>query len=120
MTADLPEYNAASVAMGGVPIPPKPKGGELVRRHLDLSTAHLPEETAAAIDAGIFPKRPTMASEYGWLFNVPDPADLPETAKEWPCEAFRLVMQRAALLGCDFVLFDRDGALVEDLPFYEW
>lgn len=120
MTDDLPEYNAASVAIGGTPIPPKPKGGELVRKHFDVSTAHVPAETAAAIDAGTFPKKPMLTGEYGWLFSVPDAQDFTETAEEWPCEAFRQVMTRALLLGCDFVLFDADGETVEDLPVFEW
>lgn len=117
---DLPVFSRASVAMGGVPIPAKPKGGELVRKVLDISTAHLPSETADMIDSDLFPKRPAMARAEGWLFSTPAAEDFKEESNKWPCEAFRLVMQRAILLGCDWVLFDRDGLLIEDLPIFDW
>ncbi len=89
-----------------------------VRRFYDCSTAHLPEQTARAIDNGLFAKLPTMQSDYGWLFSVPETlADLPEAVG---CDAFRAVMALAMDAGCDYVLFDRDVPPVAYLEVFDW
>lgn len=89
-----------------------------VRRFYDCSTSHLPEQTAYAIDAGLFAKPPVMHNEYGWLFSVPETfAELPE---ELGCDAFRAVMALAMDAGCDYVLFDRDGPPVAYMDVFDW
>ena len=89
-----------------------------VRKFLELSTAHLPEKTTMAIDAGTFGKKPTMFNEYGWLFHVPESAeDLP---KEVICLSFIKIIHLAIDAGCDYVLFDRDADAVDWLPTFEW
>lgn len=89
-----------------------------VRRFYDCSTAHLPEQTAQAIDSGLFAKSPTMYSEYGWLFSVPETlAELPEGIG---CDAFKAVMSLAMDAGCDYVLFDRDVPPVAYLEVFDW
>ena len=89
-----------------------------VRRFYDCSTANLPEQTAQAIDSGLFAKSPTMQNEHGWLFSVPETlADLPEGVD---CDAFKTVMALAMDAGCDYVLFDRDVSPVPYLEEFEW
>ncbi len=89
-----------------------------VRRFYDCSTAHLPEQTARAIEHGLFAKLPTMQNEYGWLIYVPEAlSDLPEGVD---CEAFRKVMGLAIDAGCDYVLFDRDVPPVAYLEVFDW
>lgn len=89
-----------------------------VRRFYDCSTAHLPEQTAHAIDNGLFAKSPTMQNAYGWLFSVPETlADLPEGVD---CSAFKAVIALAMDTGCDYVLFDRDVPPVAYLEVFDW
>lgn len=89
-----------------------------VRRFYDCSTAHLPEQTAQAIENGLFAKSPTMHNDYGWLFSVPETlADLPA---ELGCDAFKTVMGLAMDAGCDYVLFDRDVPPVAYLEIFDW
>ena len=95
-----------------------PKAG--IRKVLDLSTGHLPEATANAIDAGTFPKPTMMESEYGWLFSVPELADFPELVDGLPCKAFKAVMRYAAQNDCTAVLFDRDGETLDGLELFDW
>ena len=69
-----------------------------VRSFYDCSTAHLPDQTAQAIDNGLFVKSPTMQNEYRWLFSVPETlSDLPEGVD---CDAFKTVMALAMDAGC--------------------
>ena len=89
-----------------------------VRRFYDCSTAHLPEQTAQAIDNGLFAKSPSMRNEYGLLFSVPETlADMPEGVD---CDAFKTVMALAIDAGCDYVLFDRDVPPIPYLEVFDW
>lgn len=89
-----------------------------VRSFYDCSTAHLPLQTAQAIESGRFAKSPTMQNEYGSLFSVPETlADLPAGVD---CDAFRTVMALAMDAGCDYVLFDRDVPPVAHLEVFDW
>ncbi len=89
-----------------------------VRRFYDCSTAHLPANTAQAIDSGLFAKSPIMQNEFGWLFSVPETlADLPEGVN---CDAFKTVMALAIDAGCDYVLFDRDVPPIPYLEVFDW
>lgn len=89
-----------------------------VRKFYDCSTAHLPVQTAEAIDSGLFANSPTMQNEYGWLFSVPETlADMPPAVG---CDAFKTVMALAMDAGCDYVLFDRDVPPVPYLDVFDW
>ena len=89
-----------------------------VRKVYECSTAHLPEETAQAIDTGRFARSPVMRNDFGWLFSVPETlADLPD---EVSCEPFKAVIALAMDAGCDYVLFDRDVPPVDYLPVFDW
>ena len=96
----------------------QPLGTELVRKVLDISTAHLPEETAQRMEDGEFPKQYSMHNEYGGLVSVPEEDEI--TVANIPCEALCTILRRAVVHGCDWVLFDRDGLPIEDLPVFDW
>lgn len=89
-----------------------------VRKFLELSTVNLPQETAQAIEAGTFGKKPIMSNEHGWLFHVPSaPGWLPDAVT---CVHFIAIMSLAIDAGCDYVLFDKDVEPVDWLPAFEW
>ena len=95
---------------------------ELVRKFLDISTANLPEETALAIDAESFPKKPAMVGEYGWLFSVPEFSEVYQVLEDQgvKCKIFVALMIYAAQNECDFILFDRDGLCLDGFPVFDW
>lgn len=90
-----------------------------VRKFLDASTAHLPQNICELLDSydGVIAYE---HGEYGWLLWVPD--DVDEHATDYldiPDEV--LVVQRFARnLDCDYVLLDRDADRVDGLPTWEW
>jgi len=88
-----------------------------VRKIYEVSTAHIPEEIAAAIDNGIFARRPSMMRDEGWLFSVPDDLHQPAGLNS---KAFDAILALAQDAGCDWVLFDRDVTPVEYLPTFDW
>jgi hypothetical protein len=88
-----------------------------VRRFLDLSTAHLPQQML--YELGSQPGVVADATEFGaWLWVPSDPDD-PVTGARPPDEV--LVIQRyARSLGCDWVLLDADAPTVHGLPTFDW
>lgn len=84
---------------------------------LVLSTAHLSQSTAANFSACCawthFEK-----GEYGWFVYVPvDAADT--EGPDVPLE-LRSAMHVARTHGYQWVMYDRDGPEMEELPTYEW
>lgn len=88
-----------------------------VRKIYEVSTAHIPQEIAEAIDANIFARQPAMVREYGWLFSVPEDLTQPEGLNS---RAFDAILCLAQDNECDWVLFDRDVPIVEYLPTFDW
>ena len=86
-----------------------------VRKFLELSTGHLPKETAERIEAGIFQKPPTYANEYGWCFHVPE-----KTSEVDECPHLMAIVAFAIDAGCDYIIFDRDVAPCDWLPYFDW
>jgi hypothetical protein len=86
-----------------------------LRKYLDISTAHLPEETAQRIDLGTFYKTPVMRGEYGWMFHVPE-----ESTTEESCTHFEAIMEFARDFDADYVVFDSDCDPVGWLISFEW
>jgi len=96
-----------------------------VRKVLELSTAHLPEQMYAELngyDGVVADPLP-----YGTLLWVPDDpdehaagyGDEPEVFDGVPPEV--LAVQRyARAQGCDHVRFDCDAATIPDLPTWDW
>lgn len=94
----------------------------LVRRLLDLSTAHLPQKTCNYLSEfeGViaYPKR-TETADFGWWLWVPE--DPQEHASTYHYPAAILTIQLyARSLGCDWVMFDRDADAIDELPRWEW
>lgn len=90
---------------------------DAIRKMLDLSTAHLPESLGTDLTAeyGVTAYR----TEYGFLMWVPDdPSEVNDDASV-PSEVL-IIQKYARALGCDYVLFDRDGPINPNLPTWEW
>ena len=91
-----------------------------VRRILDISTAHVSGRTAELIRcerlhafAVIFEK-----GDYGWLVYVPsEPGN--EDHPDFPAD-LKAVMVFARKLDCDWIMFDRDGVILDELPAFDW
>ena len=91
-----------------------------IRKMLDLSTFHLPEEVFKNLSgySGVV----CYPITYGLLVWVPDdPIESFEVMpdEEIPPEVFH-VMVYARSLGCDYVLFDRDAPIEAGLAIWSW
>lgn len=92
----------------------------LIFKVLDISTNHMSREDVDNLDqevaGGMAPVY--VLKEYGWLIYVGEIND------NWPgeqwSEAFLNVLKLAADLGCDYVRWDRDGLIYDELPFFDW
>lgn len=91
-----------------------------IRKFLDLSTAHLPEQYGSERLAGA-PGVTAYEFAYGWLMWVPDDPAESSAAGDEPVPAEILLVQLYARLhGCDYVLFDKDAETNTDLPTFDW
>ena len=93
----------------------------LIRRILNLSTAHLPPHlgTPGGLDrvAGVV----AHTTDVGVLLWVPDDPDESAHAMADPVPEVVLAIQRyARTWNCDYVLFDADADRVDDLPVWDW
>jgi hypothetical protein len=93
--------------------------GDPVRPVLDLSTHHLPRAigpTGLTGEEGVT----AYPLPHGYLMWVP--TDPEATAADYPTlpGVVLAVMRYARARGCDYVLFDQEGAVVADLPTWEW
>ena len=84
-----------------------------IARTLVLSTSHLTEATCNGYlhtaPFAVFEK-----GEYGWFVYVID--DYPEGMPPGLAQCFSI----ARGLGCEWIMFDRDGPVMDFLPAYEW
>lgn len=92
-----------------------------IRRFLDLNTGHLPPElgTDGLADAdGVI----AHETDVGWLMWVPDNPDDPNLHNDGdePPEIVQTIIRHARANDCDYVLFDRDGPVDDDLPTWDW
>lgn len=93
----------------------------IVRRVLNLSTAHLPQHLGmpGGLDrvAGVV----AHTTDGGVLLWVPDDPDESAEAMAEPVPGAVLAIQRyARAWDCDYVLFDADADRVEELPAWDW
>jgi len=95
----------------------------MIRRILDLTTAHLTKRTADSLwDGECYA---SLAIEVGGaepafvLLNVPPIDEGDEPFADWPAD-LKAVALFARAHDCDFVKFDVDGLEVDGLPTYEW
>ena len=89
-----------------------------IRHFLDLSTAHLQQADRLFLEFSANPGSlgglAAMAGTYGWFVYAHD-----ERCCEGISDALWAIFERARALGCDYVLFDADGPVLEDLPVFE-
>ena len=93
-------------------------------RAADLSTAHLTLDTRAmleeaALQDGASAGLPIVYDKggYGYLVHV-DPVLTAETLATYP-EDLQTVIRAAGEAGCDWIMFDGAGPVVEHLPVYD-
>jgi hypothetical protein len=92
----------------------------MLRTILDLSTAHLPEHLGSH---GLSGQDGVIAYDlvgYGWLMWVPQhPDSHANDYRGFPAEV-RTIQRYARERGCDYVLFDQDADVLDDLPTWDW
>lgn len=86
----------------------------MIQKLLDLSTAHI---TSAAADwLNCNPDNITMypKAEYGWFIYArsDEYIDVPDS--------IMACIKHAQSLDCDWLVLDRDGDIINELPSYEW
>ena len=87
-----------------------------IRTILDLSTAHLREETCDRLGSyeGVLAYR----TKYGRLMYAPDSCDRLADQGDWPEELLPIV-KLARDNDCGYVLFDADAPEVDRLPTFD-
>jgi len=89
-----------------------------VKKYLDLSTAHIPNEDREILDGkkGAWIVTP---HRYGWWVYVPlDSSANPTTAGFSP--AFCSLIGVAIDNGCRWINFDQDASIDPKLPVFDW
>ncbi|MFJ2745454.1 hypothetical protein ACIO3O_37995 [Streptomyces sp. NPDC087440] len=86
-----------------------------IRSLLDLSTAHLREETCIAL--GSYEDVVAYPTTHGWLMYASEEADFTE-GDDWPPELLPIV-ELARANGCTYVLFDADAPETDALPTFD-
>jgi len=91
-----------------------------VRKVLDISIAHIKPETEAELeDMGEQLTLILEPTSYGWMIYINSEGELPtEIVEDYPDLAACLKL--AQHYGCDWLMFDRDGTVIDELPEYEW
>jgi hypothetical protein len=88
-----------------------------IRCFLDLSTAHLQQQTCDQLDGyhGVIAYETT----YGWLMYAPRDDTGLAAAHGWPAELLPII-RLARANGCAYVLFDSDAEQSSQLPIFDW
>lgn len=91
----------------------------MIRKFLDLSTAHLKPETLALLAGRTLETLPFAgaATAYGWFAYAHDD-NCGEGDDRIPDEMYAC-MEHARRLGCDYLLFDCDSEPVDGLPVFD-
>lgn len=91
-----------------------------IRKFLDISTGHLPPSERERIDDGeAGPLAYPHPDGYGWFVYVPEDPDMwQDDEDDDAMPALLACMKRARALGCDYILFDCDAPIDEELPVY--
>lgn len=90
-----------------------------ISKMLTLSTGHIEPKTAKQLDNQsirgliIYNK-----SEYGWFINLL--SELIEEVKDLIPKDLLHVIHFALDQGCEWLCLDRDGAMLKELPVYDW
>lgn len=89
---------------------------------LPLSTGHIPENIAKHHMGAVS----SMTGEYGWLVCCRDFSQrsvtrlLESGATATDVTAFVKVVESCQRAGVDYVLFDSDALVADDLPTFDW
>ena len=84
-----------------------------IAKMLVLSTGHLTADTCVYRCHGLIGAY--EKGEYGWFVHVEGTASLDEIPEDLAaCLAFAIIE------GCEWIMFDRDGPTVPELPTYDW
>jgi hypothetical protein len=98
-----------------------------IAKMLVLSTSHLTEKTAKALEeaAEELPPfctinwAPTFTRDEGYVWYVGEENPVVAAGNSYP-EEFAALFSLAMENGCNWLMFDRDGDTVDNLPTYEW
>ena len=87
-----------------------------IRKFLTLSTSHVTNDTRRILDESKLTDWPVFGFQgvFGWVIYAHE-----ETDETIPEELWR-VMQYARANGCDYIMFDADADMIDDLPHFEW
>ena len=91
----------------------------LIRKFLDLSTAHLRPNDCRLLDRSADPNgcsalAAVMKSDYGWFVYVAEERSSADISDElWE------IFQQARTQGCDYVMFDADAPIDPELPVFD-
>lgn len=89
---------------------------------VELSTGHLPYEICRSLadyDAVIAYPLTAGADSFGWLLPVPDHQQPTDPDRQLPAELVA-IYRYARLIGCTYILLDRDANTIADLPLWDW
>ncbi|CAO3459665.1 hypothetical protein [Azospirillum argentinense] len=101
-----------------------------VRRYLDACTSHITHDDAQLLERFVHrgdeaPLIVCSNRDYGWFVHVAtEVADLQEEVKRALAaglsEHFTGLLRHAHSLDCNWVLLDRDAAVLDALPTFDW
>ncbi len=108
----------AEVIVGGQVVHMVGRTALPVRSFLDLSTAHLQQADRLFLESSANPGSlgglTAMAGTYGWFVYAHD-----DRSCEGISDVLWAIFERARALGCEYVLFDADAPILQDLPVFE-
>lgn len=102
----------------------------MIRSFLDLSTGHVSRETSewlnaraqATIEAEHANSEPPVlwvaSTGYGWFLYARH--DLEILDRIGVPEDLKAVMRLASEMAAEFIMFDRDAPILDNLPFHDW
>ncbi|WNC17938.1 hypothetical protein [Brevibacillus brevis] len=89
-----------------------------ITKVLELSTAHISEETNGLIEQDVLGIVAYEKAEYGWLLLVPQD-DYEEETRSLP-DDLKAIFDLAQEHDCVWVMLDRDGYMYDSLPVFDW
>lgn len=92
-----------------------------IRSLIVISTAHVSEATARRLDTTPVEEWPWVGgrySSYGWFLYAHD--ENTAVGDDAIPDDLMAVMKWVFSQGCDYVLLDRDGDVVDGLGIYDW
>jgi hypothetical protein len=100
---------------------------EATKRMLDLSTAHLTQQDAKALEAGEILGPRIVSHRHGWVVYVTSDPDAVRAAvglmrQTGASEAFIKIYESACKMGGDYMLinFDQDAETLDGLETFDW